>query len=109
MTHFSVLAAALLISAAAVSAQAADTDPPAIAVAPAAIVASPIAPAPVRAVQNAHDPKQVICKREEEIGTRLGGYKACHTRAQWDQIAHNGGAVVNAVQAMSSHSNPKGN
>jgi len=107
VTHFSFLAAALLVSAAAVSAQAADTDPPATAVAPAAIFASPAAPA--RAVQNAHDPNRVICKREEEIGTRLGGYKACHTFAQWDQIAHNGGAVVNAVQAMSSHSNPKGN
>ncbi|HLK26717.1 MAG TPA: hypothetical protein VKT30_18835 [Caulobacteraceae bacterium] len=34
-----------------------------------------------------HDPNEVICRRVEELGTRLGGEKVCMTRAQWDDEA----------------------
>ncbi len=45
-------------------------------------------PAPAQAAPKGQDPNQVICKRDGEIGSRLGGDKECHTRAQWEQIAH---------------------
>src|SRR6059058_5596467 len=31
------------------------------------------------------DPNRIICERQEEIGTRLGGKKVCKTAAQWDE------------------------
>jgi hypothetical protein len=31
------------------------------------------------------DPNRIICERQEEIGTRLGGKKVCKTKAQWDE------------------------
>ena len=99
-SHFAALAAALLFSAAAVSAQAAATDTPAVAPA--------TQPAPLRAAQNAHDPNQVICRHDEEIGTRLGGQKTCRTRADWDNISRKGADYLNDIQASGAHSNPSG-
>lgn len=32
------------------------------------------------------DPNQLVCEKEEKIGTRLGGEKVCHTVAEWNQI-----------------------
>jgi hypothetical protein len=32
------------------------------------------------------DPNQIVCEREDKIGTRLGGDKVCHTIAEWNQI-----------------------
>ena len=29
------------------------------------------------------DPNEVICERQEELGSRLGGKKVCKTRAEW--------------------------
>lgn len=31
----------------------------------------------------AKDPNEVICERQEEIGTRLASQRICKTRAQW--------------------------
>jgi hypothetical protein len=45
-------------------------------------------PAATPAAPKGQDPNQVICKRDGEIGSRLGGDKECHTRAQWEQVAH---------------------
>ena len=33
----------------------------------------------------AKDPDRIICERQEEIGSRLGGKKICKTAAQWDE------------------------
>ncbi len=33
------------------------------------------------------DPNEVICKREDVSGSRLGGARICHTRQQWADIA----------------------
>ena len=38
---------------------------------------------------------KVICRDEEEIGTRLGGHRECHTKRQWDQMAKDGADMVN--------------
>jgi uncharacterized protein (DUF2147 family) len=39
--------------------------------------AAPAAPAKDK------DPNRIICEREDEIGTRLGGKKVCKTAAEW--------------------------
>ena len=33
--------------------------------------------------KNARDPNEIVCERQEEIGSRLGGERVCKTRAQW--------------------------
>jgi hypothetical protein len=57
------------------------------------VIAAPVAaqtpsggqePAP--AASKAKDPNRIICEREEEIGSRLGGTKVCRTAAQWDEL-----------------------
>lgn len=37
------------------------------------------------AASKAKDPDRIICERQEEIGSRLGGKKVCKTAAQWDE------------------------
>jgi invasion protein IalB len=44
------------------------------------------APASVQQQQNAkpaHDPNEIVCERQKEIGSRLASVKVCKTRAQW--------------------------
>ena len=48
---------------------------------PAAAPATHATPAPV--VTAANTDNKLICKQEDEVGTRLGGHKVCMTRAQW--------------------------
>lgn len=98
--RFAAIAAALLVSTAAGSALAA-TDTPA-ATPPAA------QPAALHSAQNGHDPNQLICKREEVIGTRLGGHKTCHTRADWENIARDASQTTSAAQLNGDHFNPGG-
>jgi hypothetical protein len=31
--------------------------------------------------------QEVVCKRQEIPGSRLGGTRVCHTRAEWDEIS----------------------
>lgn len=31
-------------------------------------------------------PNRVICEKQEEIGSRLGGKKVCHTAAEWQEL-----------------------
>ncbi len=94
-------AAVLLLSASAMSAQAA-TDANGVAPTPAA------QPAPLRTAQNSPDPNTQICKHVEEIGSRLGGSKVCHTRAEWDDIAHHAGDALNTLQTAGNHMSPSG-
>jgi hypothetical protein len=35
------------------------------------------------------DPNAIICKRETETGSHIGGEEVCLTRAQWDQQRQN--------------------
>jgi len=32
-------------------------------------------------------PDEVICRREPDPGSRLGGARICHTRADWDDMS----------------------
>ena len=47
-------------------------------------------PGPVSTMQappaKADPSQQIICRHQEETGTRLGGKKVCHTQAQWETI-----------------------
>lgn len=43
------------------------------------------------------DPEdRVTCRQEEEIGTRLGGKRVCHTQREWKQIARDGQDMLNS-------------
>ena len=44
------------------------------------------------------DPNRIICEREEEIGTRLGGKKVCKTAAEWDQQRQQERETLEGVQ-----------
>jgi len=35
------------------------------------------------AQKKTRDPNEVVCERQEELGSRLGGTKVCKTRAEW--------------------------
>jgi hypothetical protein len=63
-----IIAAAGLVMAAPAAAQTAPADP-----------ATSSAPA----TQQVKDPNRIICERQEEIGSRLGGKKICKTAQEW--------------------------
>jgi len=46
--------------------------------------AAPSAPAMITAANAAN---KMICRQEDEVGTRLGGHKVCMTKAQWRENA----------------------
>ena len=56
-----------------------------------AVVAVPVgaqAPAPNQqapVASKAKDPNRVICEREDQLGSRLGGKKVCMTWQQWQE------------------------
>jgi hypothetical protein len=52
------------------------------------------------------DPNQVICKREEVTGSRLGGPKECHTRHDWDQMSIDAREGVSNVQNRGQDTTP---
>ena len=53
----------------------------------AALFATSGAPAIAQSQQQgakpARDPNEIVCERQEEIGSRLGGQRVCKTRSQW--------------------------
>jgi len=76
--RFLVLAATAAFMTAAVAAQAQQMNPPP----PTSPPSSPGAPSQDMPVKK-KDP--VICKRQEETGSRLGGKQVCMTKSQWDE------------------------
>ena len=36
--------------------------------------------------QKVTNPERMICEKQEEIGSRLGGKKVCHTAAEWQEL-----------------------
>ena len=84
---------ALTISGAAVAAD--DQATPA-ATAP-ATAPSPAPTRPPHGVKRpaANSDDEVVCKREDELGSRLGGNKVCMTRRDWRQQSNDAGDAVN--------------
>jgi hypothetical protein len=60
----------------------------------------PAAVAPPANKENkSNDPNQkVICKTQDEVGTRLGSKRICMTKAQWDQQTQDAYDSVNNIQ-----------
>jgi hypothetical protein len=85
--------AALLSLAAAGAVSAADQQGAPGAAPPAAAAPATKAPAAKRAAIGSDD--EIICKREDEIGSRLGGKKTCMTRRDWRQQSNDAGDAVN--------------
>ena len=46
---------------------------------------------------------ELVCQKEAEIGSRLGGHKICHTRAEWRQLGWDSRAMVEGIQRGGAH------
>ena len=44
------------------------------------------------------DPERRICRMYREVGTRLGGYRACHTAAEWAELRRQTQANIDHIQ-----------
>lgn len=52
-------------------------------------------PAAVQTAAAKPDPgDKVICKEEEETGSRLGAHRVCHTKRDWERISRDAGDMV---------------
>jgi hypothetical protein len=58
---------------------------------------------------NLKDPNKILCERQEEIGSRLGGKKVCHTAAEWQELhRQNREQVDDWQQKLTSPGKPAG-
>jgi invasion protein IalB len=48
----------------------------------------------------AHDPNEIVCERQKEIGSRLAMNKVCKTRAQWAEDQRADRMVIEKVQTQ---------
>ena len=46
---------------------------------------------------------KLVCRKEQETGSLLGGHKICRTQVQWDQMARESQDTVNAVTLAGNH------
>ena len=76
------LVSAALVATFAASASLAQTQATTTGPAPAV---APAAGQTTKTATNSYDPNEMVCKRIEETGTRLGGEKVCMTRFEWDE------------------------
>lgn len=77
--------------------------------APAAAQTAPADPAAPAATPKLKDPNRMICEREEEIGSRLGGKKICKTAQEWqDWRQQNRDQVESWQRQLTSPGKPAG-
>lgn len=77
--------------------------------APAAAQTAPADPAAPAATPKLKDPNRMICEREEEIGSRLGGKKICKTAQEWqDWRQQNREQVESWQRQLTSPGKPAG-
>lgn len=50
---------------------------------PASAQAGPTAQSQQQTTKPARDPNEIVCEKQEEIGSRLASTKICKTRAEW--------------------------
>lgn len=48
--------------------------------------------------KKAPDPNEVVCEKEEVIGSRLQTQRVCHTRAEWAELRHQDRQEIEKVQ-----------
>ena len=77
--------------------------------APAVAQTPPAAQSAAPATAKDKDPNRIICERQEEIGTRLGGKKVCKTAAEWQQERQQQRETLEGVQRQgTSTGSPSG-
>lgn len=76
--------------------------------APVVAQTTPAAPATPSALPKTKDPNRIICERQEEIGSRLGGKKVCHTALEWPDLKHENREQVDDWQQRNTL-NPRSN
>jgi hypothetical protein len=75
----------------------------------AAQTAPPGRSSPTASSSKARDPNRIVCEREEQLGSRLGGAKVCKTAAEWDEERRaNREAVDNWQRQATSPGAPSG-
>ncbi len=98
MTRFATIALSAVLGLAAAPALAEDPQP------------SPPSPTPAEAPRSSTpsrlDPNQVICKRQVDTGSRLGGTKICHTRQEWADMATQSRDSMDRAQERSYTNGP---
>jgi len=52
------------------------------------------------AIKNANDPNQMVCQKQERIGSRLGSDRICMTRAQWAEQKRVSRQEVDQIQTQ---------
>jgi hypothetical protein len=52
------------------------------------------------AAKNAKDPNEIVCERQEVIGSRLASTKICKTRAEWAEERRTSRMDVEKVQVQ---------
>jgi hypothetical protein len=57
--------------------------------------------------KKARDPNEIVCERQEEIGSRLGGQRVCKTRAQWAEDRRASREDVDKAQMQRDLSQPQ--
>lgn len=46
------------------------------------------------------DPNQIVCEKQEEVGSRLATSKICHTRAEWAEQRRQERMDVDRIQTQ---------
>jgi hypothetical protein len=65
---------------------------------------APADPASAPPTQKAKDSNRMICEKQEELGSRLGGKKVCKTAAEWQEWRQQNRDVLEDWQRQ--HTNP---
>jgi len=74
----------------------------AAAAAPAAASAVAATTLPSPPTRPKSDPNEVICKRQDVTGSRLGGASVCHTRQEWADMAAASRTRTDAIEQQNN-------
>lgn len=50
--------------------------------------------------KKALDPNEIVCEKQEVLGSRLASQKICHTRAEWAELRRNDRQEIERVQVQ---------
>lgn len=59
-------------------------------------------PAQTPAAKSSKDPNRIICRTDDEIGSRIHKRKICMTAAQWRDVSHESGLATERREALVS-------
>ncbi|WBO22388.1 hypothetical protein [Sphingomonas abietis] len=66
---------------------------------------TPVASPAIPATKDAKDPNRIICKTEDQIGSRIATTKVCLTAAQWRDRAFHAGQWAEHQETYNSQPN----